>query len=223
MREGVLPIVGSPPTKSFRKIYIISAEVVEKALPNRSKNYEVLKMGQNMLIEKITVPANLRKRTTLAAAIYYDTVEIYENRVVGYSDYQQMTWYYKDYNNIDVVKANMNSQFAQVVFLTGMNSKNRFVGIDFRNVQNQNAMNDTNRLIFCSGMFSWGEANDFAASLGAKIRKAMDAYKNNPEEEETQGIMFSGADEIKKYKELMDMSIISPDEFEAKKKQILGL
>ena len=165
-------------------------------------------MGQNMLIEKITVPASLRKRTTLAAAIYYDTVEIYENRVVGYSDYQQMTWYYKDYNNIDVVKANMNSQFAQVVFLTGMNSKNRFVGIDFRHVQNQNAMNDTNRLIFCSGMFSWGE---------------MDAYKNNPEEEETQGIMFSGADEIKKYKELMDMSIISPDEFEAKKKQILGL
>ena len=164
-------------------------------------------MGQNTLIEKITVPASLRKRTTLAAAIYYDTVEIYENRVVGYSDYQQMTWYYKDYNNIDVVKANMNSQFAQVVFLTGMNSKNRFVGIDFRHVQNQNAMNDTNRLIFCSGMFSWGEANDFAASLGAKIRK----------------IMFSGADEIKKYKELMDMGIISQDEFEAKKKQILGL
>jgi hypothetical protein len=180
-------------------------------------------MGQNTLIEKITVPTSLRKRTTLAAAIYYDTVEIYENRVVGYSDYQQMTWYYKDYNNIDVVKANMNSQFAQVVFLTGMNSKNRFVGIDFRNVQNQNAMNDTNRLIFCSGMFSWGEANDFAASLGAKIRKAMDAYKNNPEVEETQGIMFSGADEIKKYKELMDMGIISQDEFEAKKKQILGL
>ena len=149
-------------------------------------------MGQNTLIEKITVPTSLRKRTTLAAAIYYDTVEIYENRVVGYSDYQQMTWYYKDYNNIDVVKANMNSQFAQVVFLTGMNSKNRFVGIDFRNVQNQ-------------------------------IRKAMDAYKNNPEEEETQGIMFSGADEIKKYKELMDMGIISQDEFEAKKKQILGL
>ena len=180
-------------------------------------------MGQNTLIEKITVPTSLRKRTTLAAAIYYDTVEIYENRVVGYSDYQQMTWYYKDYNNIDVVKANMNSQFAQVVFMTGMNSKNRFVGIDFRHVQNQNAMNDTNRLIFCSGMFSWGEANDFATSLGAKIRKAMDAYKNNPEEEETQGIMFSGADEIKKYKELMDMGIISQDEFEAKKKQILGL
>ena len=41
-------------------------------------------MGQNTLIEKITVPTSLRKRTTLAAAIYYDTVEIYENRVVGY-------------------------------------------------------------------------------------------------------------------------------------------
>jgi len=33
----------------------------------------------------------------------------------------------------------------------------------------------------------------------------------------------SGADEIKKYKELMDSGIITQEEFEAKKKQILGL
>ena len=33
----------------------------------------------------------------------------------------------------------------------------------------------------------------------------------------------SAADEIKKYKELMDAGIISPEEFDAKKKQLLGL
>lgn len=34
---------------------------------------------------------------------------------------------------------------------------------------------------------------------------------------------FSNADELKKYKELLDMGIISQEEFDAKKKQLLGL
>jgi Zn-finger nucleic acid-binding protein len=34
---------------------------------------------------------------------------------------------------------------------------------------------------------------------------------------------FSSADEIKKFKELLDMGIISQEEFDAKKKQLLGL
>ena len=34
---------------------------------------------------------------------------------------------------------------------------------------------------------------------------------------------ISNADEILKYKKLLDMGIITQDEFEAKKKQLLGL
>ena len=33
----------------------------------------------------------------------------------------------------------------------------------------------------------------------------------------------SNADEIKKYKELLDMGVITQEEFDAKKKQLLGL
>ena len=33
----------------------------------------------------------------------------------------------------------------------------------------------------------------------------------------------SGADELKKFKELLDMGVITQEEFDAKKKQILGL
>ena len=33
----------------------------------------------------------------------------------------------------------------------------------------------------------------------------------------------SSADEIKKYKELLDMGVITQEEFDAKKKQLLGL
>ena len=42
-------------------------------------------------------------------------------------------------------------------------------------------------------------------------------------EEDTGNSITSGADEIMKYKQLLDQGIITPEEFEAKKKQILAL
>ena len=175
------------------------------------------------LIKKIAVPADLRKRTTIASNIYYDTIEIYDNKVVGFlNGNQNMTWYFKEYIGIDIVKANMNSQFAQVVFLTGMNAKNRAVGIDFAATQNLNAVQDTNRILFCSGMFSFGKTNDFANSVGAEIRKAFENYKDNYVVK-VNGSNVSSADEILKFKQLLDAGIITQEEFETKKKQILNL
>ncbi len=175
------------------------------------------------LIQTILIPANLRKRTTIANAIYYDKVEIYTNRVAGYSNNQiAMTWYFKDYSGIDIVKANLNSQFAQVVFLTGINSKNRAVGIDLFASQNLNAIKDSNRILVCGGMFSYSDANDFASSLGASIRKALEDYKNS---EDNNGLTSndSTADEIMKFKALLDAGAITQDEFDKKKAQLLGL
>lgn len=86
------------------------SEVVRKKIKPNAKEVEPMK--------KITIPADLRKKTTLASNLYYDTLEIYENKVVGYlNGNQTMTWYFKEYSGIDFVKANMNSQFAQIVFL----------------------------------------------------------------------------------------------------------
>lgn len=175
------------------------------------------------LIKKIIVPAEQRKRTTLARNIYYDTLYIYDNKVVGFLDGQQtMAWYFKEYKGIDVVRANMNSQFAQVVFLTGMNSKNRVVGIDFTSTQNLNAMNDTNRILFCSGMFSFGRTNEYAESIGQIIRTAFNNYKNN-DVVKVSNPTNSAADEILKFKKLLDQGIITQAEFEAKKKTLLGI
>ena len=55
------------------------------------------------------------------------------------------------------------------------------------------------------------------------ISRQSEKEKNKPIEivKETQNL--SNADEIKKYKELLDMGIISQEEFDAKKKQLLGL
>ncbi|GKI15714.1 hypothetical protein CE91St44_21990 [Oscillospiraceae bacterium] len=175
------------------------------------------------LIKNIIIPVEQRKKTTLASNLYYDTLEIHNDKVVGYLNGKQtMTWYFKDYNGIDTVKANLNSQFAQIVFLTGINSKNRVVGIDIGSRQNLNAMNDTNRILFCSGMFSFSKTNDFADTVAAEIRAAFDDYRNNPEVEEVVSTV-SAADEIKKFKALLDDGVITQDEFDIKKKQLLGL
>ena len=180
-------------------------------------------MGVDTCIKSIAIPAEQRKKTTLAKNLQYDRVDIYENRVVGYFDGQQtMTWFFRDYTGIDFIKANMNSQFAQVVFLTGINSKNRAIGPDLMATQNLNAIKDTNRLVFCSGMFSFNKTNDFASVVAADIRAAFENYKNRADEkEETPAV--SAADELKKFKSLLDDGVISQEQFDAKKKQLLGI
>lgn len=181
-------------------------------------------MGNNtMLIKRINIPQDQRKRTTIASVIYYDTLEIYDNSVVGYLNGQQtMRWYFKDYNGIDVVKANMNSQFGQIVFLNGINSKNRVIGIDFGSTQNINAINDTNRILFCSGIFSFKKTNDFTNLIASDIRTAFESYNNNKDSQKIEK-EISPADEIRKFKELLDSGIITHEEFDIKKKQLLGL
>lgn len=174
----------------------------------------------------ILIPAEQRKKTTIASNLYYDKLEITDTKVVGYLNGQQaMTWYFKNYVGIDFVKANFNSQFAQVVFLTGINSQNRVVGIDLASAQNRKAMNDTNRILFCSGMFSFGKTNDFANTVANQIKAAFEEYQKQAEtmEQNHNSVPVSAADELKKFKELLDMGAISQEEFDAKKKQLLGL
>ena len=134
-----------------------------------------------------------------------------------------MTWFFKNYSGIDIVKANLNSQFAQIVFLTGINSKNRAVGIDLFSTQNLNAVQDTNRILLCSGMFSFGKTNDYANYLGNEIRTIMEKYKDNDVVEISNASGVSIVDEIRKLKELLEEQIITQEEFELKKKQLLGI
>lgn len=175
------------------------------------------------LIETIEIPAKLRKKTTIASVNFYDRIDIFGNHVSGYKNGEiSQSWYFKDYNGIDIVNASLNSQFAQVVFLNGINSKNRTIGIDFTSSQNKNAINDTNRFLLCGGMFSYSAANDLANYIGQKIRHAFEEYKNHEDDSENNS-SNSVADELKKFKELLDMGILSQEEFDAKKKQLLGL
>lgn len=130
--------------------------------------------NEGKLIKTIKISEGQRKRTTLGKVMFYDVLEIYENKVVGYSkENKSMTWYFKEYIGIGIVKANMNSQFAQIVFLTGINSKNHFVGIDMSSSINHNIVNDTNRILFCSGMFSFKRTNEYTNDIGEEIKKLL--------------------------------------------------
>lgn len=180
-------------------------------------------METSKLIKTIEIPADQRKRTTLANNLFYETIEIYDNKVVGKGT-NQIVWYYKHYSGIDCIEANINSQFAQVVFLTGINSQNRFVGLDLFSMQNSVAMNDTNRILFCSGMFNFSKTNTFAKSVAADIREAFNRYQEGIDKSSTNEVKVDSiADEIKKLKELMDSGVISNEEFEITKKKLLGI
>lgn len=63
------------------------------------------------------------------------------------------------------------------------------------------------------------QANEVVEFINQKIREVKAGTKTAP----TVIQQISAADELKKFKELLDMGIITQEEFDAKKKQLLGL
>jgi predicted Zn-dependent peptidase len=61
--------------------------------------------------------------------------------------------------------------------------------------------------------------------VASYIKSRIEEYKTAKNAPATTVIQntFSVADEIKKFKELLDMDIITQEEFDAKKKELLGL
>lgn len=69
--------------------------------------------------------------------------------------------------------------------------------------------------------FSGKKSNEEAEIIVAFIRKQIEDIKNAP----VGGIVqqVSPAEELKKFKELLDMGVITQEEFDAKKKELLGI
>ncbi|GAB6431954.1 hypothetical protein bcgnr5390_03640 [Bacillus luti] len=63
-----------------------------------------------------------------------------------------------------------------------------------------------------------------ATAINQNIHQVLDSLKNDSVEElTTTNATISVADELKKFKELLDMGVITEDEFNAKKKQLLNI
>ena len=65
------------------------------------------------------------------------------------------------------------------------------------------------------------QSNDKMNEVADYIRSKIEETKNSTSQTVIHKV--SAADEIKQFKELLDMGIISQEEFDAKKKQLLGL
>ena len=69
-------------------------------------------------------------------------------------------------------------------------------------------------------MFSYKKANEYAKEVFDVLYKAFNDYKENGE---TSNHTISNADELKKYKELLDSGAITQEEYDKKKKELLNL
>lgn len=183
---------------------------------------EETKMNGN-IIKTIDVPKEVRKQSTLARVRFYDKFNLYPTKLVGIVDgKEETTWFFKDFATIKTVNANINSQFAQVVFVNAMNSHYKPTVISV--TTNLNIVDDVNKILFCSGMFSWSKASDFANKLHSQIIDTFNRFKENESDMAGANITsgtISIADEIKKFKELLDVGAITQEEFDRKKAELL--
>lgn len=172
---------------------------------------------ESRLIENYYIPADVRKQTCP-----YQELELYSDKIVchGMSSFTSKTFFFKNYTGVAWSPATIFCQFASIVFLTPENSANgNYVGTNAATT-----MTDPNRILFCSGMYSYSSANQYAIGVFNEIKEVFEKYQSEgPSQTATIINQASAADEIKKFKNLLDSGIISQEEFEAKKKQLLGL
>lgn len=170
---------------------------------------------ESKLIKTYEIPADVRKQFAK-----YLSLELYTDRLIGKGGPNgDIVYFFKNYVKVTWTPASVASQFAYIVFLSHENSAN-YVG-----VSNVNNMVDSNKIPFCSGMFSYKRANEYTKELYMAINTAMNDYQSSHQDNSpvTMQAALSPAEELKKYKDLLDAGIITQDEFDAKKKQLLGL
>ena len=146
-----------------------------------------------------------------------DKLTVFEDRIVikhkGALNFMAMgihgdkVVYLADITGIQFKPGGMTSGHLQFSMLGGNESKGGIL----------NAASDENTITFTSQKNS--EAQKIHDYLNNKLRE-LKAAKNTPI---VQAAPISTADELKKFKELLDMGIISQEEFDTKKKQLLGL
>jgi len=108
-------------------------------------------------------------------------------------------------------------QFKNLGMTTG------YLQFEFPGARSLNAMTSENSFTFSATIGS-SKYNDLKAKMpevAEYVNNKVDECKRNGGKSEVSA--FSPADEIKKYKDLLDQGIISQEEFETKKKQLLGL
>ena len=85
-------------------------------------------------------------------------------------------------------------------------------------------MNNKNSNFFSENSFTFNaDLNAKMAEVSKYVQERVEYFKNNRKNPQQVVQATSSADELLKFKELLDMGVITQEEFDAKKKQLLGL
>ncbi len=146
-----------------------------------------------------------------------DELTVYEDRMIlkhkGVRNFLAMgvngdkVVYYTDITGIQYKPSGAVNGYLQFSMLGGVESKGGLL----------KAASDENTIMFIDSKAV--EARKIYDYLNERLR-AIKAAKNASI---IQPVTFSSADELKKFKELLDMGVITQEEFDAKKKELLGL
>lgn len=166
---------------------------------------------------------NRRRKNTMEKAIYDlegargRHLEVYEDKVVittkisfgafiaGNISDGEKTIYYVDCIGVQFKRSGMQLGYLQLETASGiMNNR-------------QNNFFNENSFTFDGSKLS----NEKMEEVADYVRKRVDEAKR--QKNAPVAVPVSNADELKKYKELLDMGVITQEEFDQKKKQLLGL
>ena len=144
-------------------------------------------------------------------------IVVYEDKIVLTAkgslrtniEYGEKTIYYEDCTGIQFRKAStMMAGYLQIETASGL-------GMTDNKAFYSNNYGSENSITFRKVQ------NDLMEEIAEYIKKQIEGAKRS---KHTQTVVsLSSADEIKKFKELLDSGVITQEEFEAKKKQLLGL
>ncbi|MCL2880494.1 MAG: SHOCT domain-containing protein [Treponema sp.] len=179
----------------------------------------------SQLLKTIQVP-----QEAIARSITPAVIEIYNDHVTGKGGVNGGgEWFYDDYTDVVIKWATLNCAFPSILFLDVINRHHT-------DATTMSVIHDKTRILFEHlrvGVLGSSKKRDekqkaenFIISLREEIKSAFETYKSTSSQTKTtanRGDGNSSADELKKYKELLDTGIITLEEFDAKKKQLLGL
>lgn len=148
-------------------------------------------------------------------------IEIYDDKVkVTRLQMDDVTYEYKDFAKVGLQPASIYCAFGMIVFLEK----------DYHTVNMIHGYPPTpepNRIYFIGGTFSYAKVNIFMDELTKKLNQAIKNFKSGAVGQAQTKIVDAKSETdiieaLKQYKELLDSGVITQEEFDTKKKELLG-
>ena len=160
---------------------------------------------------------------------------VYDSHVVAVTKYRDCEFNFADFEKVIHIPACFSNGYSYIIFVNG---ENAYDPNHKDNYFNPDSLDYGHKIWLCSGVWTYKKTAATSKEVFDEIQKRFDAYKahqldhlfeSKPQPNasslkvSSESSSSSAADEIRKYKQLLDEGIITQEEFEQKKKQLLGL